>query len=472
LRRWRHLGAAVVFTIIMIIAHPASGAKMGASFEVPAPDSAMATLRTPESFVQKRRFLRAGAELVSVDLIMNAFGRYLMSEGNEGFVVSFDSIEENLHAGMNWDDNTFSANNFRHPYQGGCYFNAGRANGYDFWQSTMFAFAGSWSWEYMGEKHNPSFNDWVNTALGGMILGEVTHRLSSMVLDNTTMKNRAWRELGGLLLSPVRGVNRIITGEVSTVHANPADRFPSHWDASARFGLRNLGDEHLFDGSASKLFFAVDGTYGSAFDRITAPFDQFDFGIQLNFNNKPKGIGRIEARGVLFGGEVASSDRANHVLAAYQHFDYFDNEAYTYGGQSFGASLLSRFESGDSFVTRTWVQVNGIVLGATKSDYFNISGRSYDYGPGAAVKIGATLARRGADIVTLAHESYYLHSVNGGAVDSWSSVTRAHVAVPFRRFFSLDLEYVLYLSERDYEDLPSVSSRNPELRASFAWALR
>ena len=434
-------------------------------------DSVTAALRTPESFVQKRRFLRAGGELVAVDLVMNAFGRYLMSEGNEGFVVTWSSIHENLKAGMNWDDNSFSANNFRHPYQGGCYFNAGRANGYNFWQSTMFAFAGSWSWEYMGEMHNPSFNDWVNTALGGMILGEVTHRLSSMVFDNAATKSRAWRELGGLILSPVRGVNRIITGEASTVHANPADRFPSYWDANARFGLRNLGEEHLFSGEDAKLFFAVDGTYGSPFNEIAAPFDHFDFGMQLNFNNTPYGIGRIEASGALLGHEIASSDRAHHVLAAYQHFDYFDNEAYTYGGQSFGASLLSRFEMGRDLVTRTSLQVNGIVLGATKSDYFNISGRSYDYGPGAATKVEATLARRGSDIVTLAHESYYFHSVNGGAVDSWNSVTRAHVALPFRRWFSLDVEYVLYLSERDYEDLPTVHSRNPELRTALSWAL-
>ena len=34
----------------------------------------------------------------------------------------------------------------------------------------------------------------------------------------------------------------------------------------------------------------------------------------------------------------------NHSLALQQDFDYIDNEAYEYGGQSFGPALLSRFE--------------------------------------------------------------------------------------------------------------------------------
>jgi len=430
-------------------------------------------LRAPESFGTKRRFLRGAGEVVAVNLIMNAYGRFLMKEGKEGFKVTGESIKENLYAGMNWDDNTFSANNFRHPYQGGLYFNGGRANGYDFWESSLFSFGGSWLWEYMGEKHNPSFNDFVNTGVGGMILGEVTYRLSSLVIDNTaTGSSRAWRELGGFFLNPVRGFNRLVTGEASTVHANPADRIPGIWKGDFRFGMRTLGEEHLFEGQNAKVFVAIDGTYGDPFSTIEDPFDHFDVGMQLNFDDTPHGIGRIEAQGNLFGSELAHNERSQHVLAAYQHFDYLDNAAYTFGGQSFGASLFSRFGVGREVVARTELAVNGILLGATKVDYFDISGREYDYGPGAGVKILAVLARNGRDIVTLAHDSYAIHSVNGGAVNSWDSFTRARVNVPFRNFFAVDVEYVLYHSERDYPDLPSVSHSNPELRLALAWSLR
>jgi hypothetical protein len=430
-------------------------------------------LRAPETFGTKRRFIRGASEVVAVNLIMNAFGRFFMKEGKEGFRVTGESIKDNLQAGMNWDDNTFSANNFRHPYQGGLYFNGGRANGYDFWESSMFSFGGSWLWEYMGEKHNPSFNDFLNTGVGGMILGEITFRLATLITDNTaTGSGRAWRELGGFIINPVRGFNRLVTGEASTVHANPADHIPGNWRGDVRFGMRNLGDEHLFDGNEAKVFAAIDGTYGDPFATNEDPFDHFDVGMQLNFNNKPHGIGRIEVQANLIGTEVAHNDRSQHVLAAYQHFDYLDNEAYTFGGQSFGANFISRFAVGRDVVARTTLGVNGILLGATKVDYFDISGREYDYGPGAGVKIVAVLARNGRDIVTLAHDSYAIHSVNGGATNSWDSFTRAKLDVPFRTYFGLGVEYVLYHSERDYPDRPSTSTRSPELRVALAWSIR
>jgi hypothetical protein len=450
------------------------GARMLLAQTTQAPQPAGAQeLRAPESFGTERRFLRATGEMVAVNLIMNLYGRYLMKEGKEGFIVTGESIKENLWAGMNWDDNTFSANNFRHPYQGGMYFTAGRANGYGFWESSVFSFAGSWMWEYMGEKHNPSFNDFANTGLGGMILGEATYRLAGLITDNTASgSGRAWRELGGFILSPVRGFNRLVTGEASTVHANPADRVPEKWKGAARFGMRSIGDEHLFDGSDTKLFVAIDGEYGSPFEKIESPFDHFDIGMQLNFDDTPHGIGRIEAQGVLFGTEVSRSKRTRHVLAAYQHFDYLDNSAYTFGGQSFGASFVSQFGIGSEVGTRTALETNAIVLGATKSDYFNISGREYDYGPGAAVKVTAVFSRDTRDVLTLEHDSYYIHSVNGGAVDSWDSISRAKFDIPFREFFGLGIEYVLYHSERDYSGQPRVSKSHPEVRAALSWSLR
>ncbi len=428
-----------------------------------------AELRSPESYGTRWRLLRATSEIVAYNLIMTWFGRTFFTEGKEGFVVTAESIHENLQAGFEWDDNSFSANNFRHPYQGALYYNAGRANHYDYYESSAFAFLGAWLWEYTGENHHPSVNDWINTAVGGIAFGEALYRLSDLVLDNTATQGRTWREVGGLAVSPIRGVNRLITGEAYAVHANAPDRFPATYDGLFRFGARTIGDERLWNQSSSKLFISFDAKYGDAFGEIKKPFDHFTVGAQLNVDNKPHGIGRIEIQGALGAKSVSQSAKTHHVLSAYQHFDYIDNEAYTYGGQSVGASFRSRFSAEDGFKARASLDMNAILLGASKSDYFSISGREYDYGPGVAFKVEAVFERKGTDVLTLGHESHYIHSINGNEVDSYVHFTRLRAHVPIRAFFGAGFEYLLYSSERDYDTLPDVSQRSPELRVYAGW---
>ena len=93
--------------------------------------------------------------------------------------------------------------------------------------------------------------------------------------------------------------------------------------------------------------------------------------------------------------------------------DYIDNEAYTYGGQSFAASYFSRFWKGEQFEARTQISLAAIVLGANRSDYFNISGREYDYGPGAGYVFGVEFARRGRNVFSASTAGFWIHSVNG-----------------------------------------------------------
>ena len=429
-----------------------------------------ADLRAPESFYGGWRPLRTLGEIELVNVLQTVAGKAVI--GGEGFNISFETIADNLTAGLDWDDNTFSANNFRHPYQGSMYFNAARSNGYDFYQSTMFSFAGSWLWEYTGEAHNPSANDLLNTAIGGVALGETTYRLSSIILDNTaTGSSRVWREIGGGLVSPMRGLNRLFTGEAWHVHANPAGRIPSRWDARFQAGARTLGDQELWNSTSGKAFVSIAATYGTPFGSIQHPYDHFDFGMQINFANKPHGIGRIESRGVLGAHELVTTESAHHVVAGYHHFDYIDNEAYTFGGQSVGGSYLSRFVTRNGLVTEAVLHVNGILLGATKSDHVNVSGRQYDYGPGLGFKFAASFGSGKRQYLTLSHESYWIHSVSGNDMDSYVTFTGANINAPVGHSVGIGLDYLIYNAVRNYAIYPDVRTRNPELRVSLLWWL-
>jgi len=443
----------------------AASAAYAAAMQAGAGDD---TLRTPESYVQKHRALRTTGEIVLMNAVMTLFGKYFMDE--HGFAVSWDTITNNLENGFEWDDNSFSANNFRHPYQGAQYFGAARGNGYDFWQSSMWSFLGAWLFEYMGEAHHPSYNDWINTAIGGIGLGEPLFRMQNMVLDNkATGSSRAWRELGGFLVLPLRGFNRLVTGEAFAVHQNPPDKKPDYFGAHFDLGLRTLSDEYIWKEGVTKAFLDFRWLYGDPFKTVKRPYDAFSFRLQLTFDNKPHGISRFQSRGVLASADVYKSDESQHVLSADQLYDYIDNEAYVYGGQTVAASYFSRFWKNDSFEARTRISAGAIILGACRSDYFNISGREYDYGPGAGYTVGVGFRKKGRNVMRFTHAGFWVHSINGTVADHYNRITEIRLDLPIKDFFGFGADYVLYEAERYYRDFPDTKSRNPELKLFVAW---
>ena len=110
------------------------------------------------------------------------------------------------------------------------------------------------------------------TTLGGIALGEVTHRMSSLVLDDSKRGfSRFTREFLGTLICPMRGLNRMITGEMWKVKRShykyhDYDRIPVHF--SIGVGDRYLADDnYLFRGEHNPyLEFRVQ--YGDAFDKV------------------------------------------------------------------------------------------------------------------------------------------------------------------------------------------------------------
>jgi hypothetical protein len=431
------------------------------------------TLRSPESYGARYRFLRTFLEIQGFNVIMTLFGKYIMEPDGTGFNVSWESIVENLHAGMEWDDNQFSTNNFRHPYQGAIYFMAARDNHYDFYQSSMFSFLGATLWEYTGEAHHPAVNDWLLTSLGGISWGEMLYRFSDMVVDNTaTGSGRAWRELGCLAIAPMREVNRLITGAAFDVHANPPDKMPASSGGEFRVGTRTLGEERLWTAASTKLFIGFDYAYNEMFEELRGkPFDYFDFALQLNFDNRPHGLGRMQIRGLLYGDLVSDTEKAQHMLGSFLHFDYFDNEAYTFGGQSLGACYVSRFFTGEAYTARTELHANVILLGADKSDYFNISRREYNYGPGFNYRVGASFGPEGRDVFLVAHEGSFIRSISGTVSDHYVNFTRLRLNLPIKSFLNLGAEYLLYVADRNYRNYPDVYARNPELMLYLFWSL-
>jgi hypothetical protein len=128
--------------------------------------------------------------------------------------INFNTMKANFKKGFVWDNDMFVTNLFAHPYHGGQYFNAARANGMNFWESIPYTAGGSLMWEFFMENESPAINDFLSTTFGGLSLGEATFRLSDMVIDDrTTGFERFKREALVVLISPGRGLSRIVSGQ-------------------------------------------------------------------------------------------------------------------------------------------------------------------------------------------------------------------------------------------------------------------
>jgi len=425
-----------------------------------------------DTYAVEKNFGRAAAEIVGVNAFVWFYDRYIRAGGGEGFKIGWNSLAENIKNGFEWDDNSFATNQFAHPYHGSLYYNAARSNGYDFWNAMPFTFAGSYMWEYFGETHHPSINDWIATSVGGIALGETLWRLSSAILDNTAIgSERRWREVGAFVVNPMRGFNRLVTGEASRVHANPENRFPQAISSNLAIGFRTIGEEELWKSDTTRVYIDFEFDYGDPFaGDMGKPYDHFDFNLQINFDDKST-IGLAHTKGLLAGTTVRDTESSQHIIAAFQHYDYINNYAYELGGQSIGASFLSRFETDRGFVLRTALHLNAILLGATNSDYQNFSGREYDYGPGFCFKFEGYFARNYWNFLTVSHEQYWIHAVNGNLANHLVSFSQAKINIPLTNFVGIGIEYLLFLADSTYEEYPNVSSRNPEMRLYATWQI-
>jgi len=439
----------------------------------------------------------ASAEMLGINFGASMFNEYVRRANFNQ--ISPRSWYDNFETGWTYDDNRFKTNQLVHPFNGSTYFNSARANGIGFWGSSGMALAGAFVWECCGETHPMSWGDMISTGLGGVARGELSYRLSSAILDNTDDSGRVWRELAAGPINPVRTFNRFLSGRATRVQGNPEDSYdwrPPNFGFQLMAGARVIGEgDSISENTNTYGFIAGDIQYGSAFfNERRRPYDRFDTTMQLNYGEKTR-VGELTIRGDLASWVVGDRDDPKHVVAIVQDFDYIDNEAYEYGGQSFGVGYYSGHGSptGTRLVTR--LVGYGVAGAAVNSDYAFLADvanqeryREYDYGPGVGFGAEAFLLRDGRPLVDLRYRYTYIDVRNGsiwtpdvddeGVLEGSSATHQVHrfklrVNVPITRNFALGAEGALFYRDSKYslKLLKDQTQRNPELRVFLTWDL-
>jgi len=435
----------------------------------------------------KRNWGLAIGEVVAVNNVVWLFNEYI--RGAAFTQVNPRSWYDNIKTGFVWDDNHFTTNMFAHPYHGSMYYSAARSNGFNYWQSAPFAIAGSFMWECCGETHPMSSNDWIATSIGGIAIGETFYRLSGTVLDNTaTGSERTWREIGALLISPLRGFNRLVSGRWSEVGPNPDERMPSSMSNQLSAGVRVVGEgKSIDDSTQTNAFFEVDYAFGSPFSSENRkPFDFFLMSLQVNFSEKQT-LGRLQIQGNLWTKDLKVSDKVHHAFTLTQDYDYMNNFAYEFGGQSFAGSLNTRWLFSENWHLRTDLSLYWMLMGAVNSDFAFIAEfppefdqerlREYDFGTGGGPALGAALTLKGRDVLALRYRLTYLKTLNGSINEGDDAHHYVHWLfvrgrVPISRGFGVGADAGVFLRDSYYtcdvcDDY--VQQRNPQIRLYGVW---
>ena len=341
------------------------------------------------------------AEVTGINVGVQLFDRYVTRE--DFAQTTLRTIRQNFERGMVWDNDYFHMNMFMHPYHGNLYFNAARTNGLTYWESAPYALFGSAMWEFFGEADPPAINDIFATTCGGMAIGEMTHRLSRTVLDDRARGFRRFlREAAAAIINPIQGLHRIISGDawrVKSSHYRYHDFRQIPIDASFSIGWRYLADDGALFRGVHAPFVNLTLTYGTSVDGEShkTPYDFFDIETSIAFGGGQPLVNTLSIVGRLWSTPILDKKDMAGEFGIYQHYNYYNSKPVEDGSELTPYRLSEVAAFGPGFIVslpkmgalskmEQRIFVSGILLGGTKSDYFNVIERDYNMGSGFSVK--------------------------------------------------------------------------------------
>ena len=393
----------------------------------------------------------------------------------------------NMQQGWVWDLDDFAVNQIGHPYQGNNYFNAGRANGLSFYESAAVTAFGSATWEFFGETNHASLNDFINTTLGGITLGEMFHRAGWLVRNTrATGKSRLWSEIGATALDPITGLNRFASGDASRVTEKPSDLVPSSLSGVASAGALWRGSESSAFNAPGDPFLEIDGYYGDAnVGHSRTPYDAFWFRMRFGGGSS---FSEARVRGRLFGQPLR---RGALQFSALQSYNYQNNAAYSTGSQSIEAAVgtTRALSPRVTFWILGWGgltvlgAIDSLPLGLTEKPEEEESSagqgvsegpRYYDYGPGSDFGTLARLTRDGRELALFFYEGRQIYSLDGVRANHFLQHARADLLFPLRGPLGLGASGEFFHRRSYYQD-PARTIQTyhyPQLRGYFTWRNR
>lgn len=362
----------------------------------------------------KKKFWRATSEWCITQLLPWASNRYIRKAAFAK--ISLESVAANLKlSNWEWDDNKFFNNQISHPFQGALYFNSFRSCGYNFWQSVPAVLAGTYAWETIFETHLPAPNDLINTGLGGIVLGEMMHRLSSAILRKKAGKiNASVRETTAFLINPIQGLNQLLDHKIGDKNGpEGGNNFPVNMVSDA--GIRFIENKQIkgFSKIKREIFSRIQLQYGDPYSQFREPFSNFSMVVEGGDSDSTK-LNTIQIEGCLYGKKIKKSNKVEKVFSISMNYDYFNNSRFVFSAQSFKAIVLSRINLHKNIQLQLKTAAGLTPLAAVPNAHMYYGeGRNYDYSSGINLQVGAGINFANKICYTLNCDGLGTITVNG-----------------------------------------------------------
>ncbi len=406
----------------------------------------------------------AALEVFSINLLINRYDAWFFRDGGEYWAkVTPKSWKANLETGLEWDWNSFGTNWFGHPVHGSFFFNSARSMGMTYWQSSPYSFLGSFSWEYFGETHPPSGNDLLTTSIGGIYLGEISHRLAGKLIDYPASGfGRVWRLTLATIMNPIRVFNRWINKQpIFQNHGLPLEDLRAGFSIGHNIQLKNVNLETRGSGP----FIQYEMIYGNPFESesFLRPFETFEIIAWLRFDKddiRPYPYMNVTSTGILWGKTVLDKPKHSFVFGGFQHFDYHHDEVIEIGSLGFGAGLMVQSSLANRWLAYTTIHLGPSVLGGSNNEVVDQfatdpeNRRDYILGPGFLVKTSFILEHdlMGRAIVDYKYFRFYV--VSGPSGTEKLNLLTFKYSVPFWRGHRVGLDYTRYFRRVRFNDFP------------------
>jgi hypothetical protein len=425
------------------------------------------TVQVPDSS-NNRNYLTAISENLGSNIAVWYLSYSTMNSSGD-FNISMNAIKRNFREGFVWDEDEFLGNQLMHPYHGAAYYTSARANGFDFWESIPFAFFGSLTWEYFFEDTRPSYGDIINTPLSGIMLGEMTYRISDHII-NTEQSGlkRFFQESLVFILNPMYSFDRIIKGDAWEISEDSRE---NNVRGTISVGSNFFNSIHEDD----KLFgyIAFDIVYGDIYDTEAnkKPFDFFNLHTEFNIRHNDF-IFAILASAVIYDDEINLFDNSKNIIGVYKEIDLLNNWVYKLATTEVGGNFVNIKKLNDALTLESSFGVSAILMGGTDSPYAELEEKYYNLGPGATAKLNFKLTVSEFISASINHKRYWINVLSGAEGNEYIGVTRLSSDIKIYEPISLGLEFLLFDRYSNYKKYNDYTTTNYNWRIFLSYNLK
>jgi hypothetical protein len=404
-----------------------------------------------------RSYVIPALEIPTYQFLLNLYDRHF-TDPKDDYRTTGNTIRTHL-TDSKWvlDNDQFSVNQFLHPYGGTVYYGLARSAGLNFWESFLYAGAGSFLWEIGGEKTMPSINDQITTTFGGTFLGEPLFRMANLLLESDDEgKPGFWRELGAAVISPPTGFNRLIFGnrfdEVYPSH-NPATFMRFQAGGTLTSSSHNVSTSVKEQGAVAdvSLIYGLPGKPGYTYTR---PFDYFDFHLS---GGTAKIIETLETRGLLIGTRYASGDSTRGIWGLYGSYDYIVPQVFRVSTTALSLGTTWQTWLSDE-VALQGTALGGAGYGAAGSIQ-RTGERDYHYGAAPQGLLSLRLILGNRAMLDFTGREYYVTGLLSNEPHGTENILRADGSFTVRIFDRHGIAIRYVASHRD-ASYPNVEFRN------------